>query len=268
MAIESIAASALVKEGVGTAALKAGEELALKMGQQMTENLCPADAQRELQAIEQLTQMNQFRLGENSSPELNNRNFLKQREIDAGNELKEKFQEDNSNQERIDSPIKDDGAIENKSREVGLTQEEKDFIKQESGWSDKVVDYISSMDEYKILKNADLKEVDVNGRTCLVKKDLDLNYIDPKTGKTNFERMMEGRSPIDAKTGEKIELHHLGQDKDGPLVELCENSEHGDGNHGTLHIKEGESWRHEPGARAQYDKERTEHWKTRAEGVN
>ena len=91
-------------------------------------------------------------------------------------------------------------------------------------------------------------------------------YESGKKGMAQFATAVKEK--YEALTGEKIELHHLGQDKNGPLVELCENSEHGDGNHGTLHTKDGESWRHEPGARAQYDKERTEHWKTRAEGVN
>lgn len=272
MAIESISSvvATLVKESVGATVLSAGKELALKMGQQMTENLRPANNQRELQSMEQLTQMNQFRLGENNSPELNNRDLLKQRELNAGDELREKFGEDNTNSDDIlnkGNDIQENKESDtNKEKENCLTSEEKENIKQETGWSDDVVDHISSMDEYEILKNANLEEVKINGRTCLVKKDLDLDYVDPKTGKTNEERMVEGRSPIDAKTGEKIELHHLGQDKDGPLVELRENSEHGDGNHGTLHSKEGESWRNEPGARGQYDRERADHWKTRAEG--
>ena len=93
---------------------------------------------------------------------------------------------------------------------------------------------------------------------------IDPNYVDPKTGMTNYERMLNGRAAIDAKTGEKLELHHLGQDKDGPLVELCENSEHGDGNHHILHPNTENSWRHEPGALTNYERERFEHWHERA----
>lgn len=93
-----------------------------------------------------------------------------------------------------------------------------------------------------------------------------MDYVDPKTGLTNRELMQKGRSPIDSKTGEKIELHHMGQDKDGSFAELCENSEHGDGNHSILHPKTDGSWRNEDGANANYDKiERPNHWKARAQ---
>lgn len=150
----------------------------------------------------------------------------------------------------------------------GLTDEEKQKIKEETGWSDEIIDHISSMEQYEIYKNAGLKEEIINGKPCLVKSNIDWDYVDPKTGKTNRELAAEGRSPVDSKTGEKIELHHMGQDPNGPFVELTENSEHGDGNHGTLHPDNGESWRHEPGAKAQYNQERAEHWKSRAAGGN
>lgn len=153
-------------------------------------------------------------------------------------------------------------AVENAS---GLTEEQKTRIKEETGWSNKIVNYIESMEQYeKVLKDAGLKEQEVAGKTCLVKEYIDPDYVDPKTGMTNSERMAAGRAPIDAKTGEKIELHHLGQDKDGPLVELCENSEHGDGNHHVLHPHTDNSWRHDPSARTEYEHERSEHWQERA----
>lgn len=148
----------------------------------------------------------------------------------------------------------------------GLTQEEKDKIKEETGWSDEIINHIDSMEQYEIYKNANFHEAEIDGKKCLV-KDIDMDYVDPKTGMTNRERMAAGRSPIDSKTGEKIELHHMGQDKNGPFAELCENSEHGDGNHATLHPKTEASWRNEDGANQKYDKERAEHWKARAQEV-
>ena len=78
--------------------------------------------------------------------------------------------------------------------------------------------------------------------------------------------MAEGKSPIDSKTGEKIELHHMGQNFDGPFAELCENSEHGDGNHKTLHTSNEGSWRNDPEQKNQYQREKAQHWKTRAHG--
>ena len=118
------------------------------------------------------------------------------------------------------------------------------------------------MEQYEIYKKADLHEEEIDGRKCLV-KDIDLDYVDPKTGMTNRERMAKGRSPIDAKTEEKIELHHMGQGFDAPFAELCENNEHGDGNHATLHTKTSDSWRNDPELEKQYRGEKEEHWKTR-----
>lgn len=151
--------------------------------------------------------------------------------------------------------------------QAGLTSEQKEQIKKETGWSDEIINHIENMDQYEIYKNADLHEAEINGKKCLV-KNIDMDYVDPKTGLTNRELMQKGRSPIDSKTGEKIELHHMGQDKDGPFAELCENSEHGDGNHSILHPKTDGSWRNEDGANANYDKvERPNHWKARAQEV-
>jgi len=146
----------------------------------------------------------------------------------------------------------------------GLTEEEKAIIKAETGWSDEIIDCIENMDQYEIYKNADLHEAEINGRKCLL-KDIDPDYIDPKTGMTNRELMAKGRSPIDAKTGEKIELHHMGQSSDAPFAELCENSEHGDGNHKTLHPKTTDSWRQDVELKKQYQREKISHWETRAE---
>ena len=146
----------------------------------------------------------------------------------------------------------------------GVSEEDRIKIKEETSWSDVIIDHIDNMEQYELYKNADLHEVEVNGRKCLV-KNIDMDYVDPKTGMTNRERMEKGRAPIDSKTGEKIELHHMGQDFNGPFVELCENSEHGDGNHSVLHTKSGESWRKDPEKNDQYNNvDRPNHWKDRA----
>ncbi len=151
-----------------------------------------------------------------------------------------------------------------KAEKPGLTEEEKAAIKAETGWSDEIIDHIENMEQARIYMNAGLHEEEINGRKCLV-KDIDMDYVDPKTGLTNRELMAKGRSPIDSKTGERIELHHMGQDPDGPFAELCENSEHGDGNHGVLHTKTEGSWRNDPDARNQYQSEKINHWKARAQ---
>ena len=153
--------------------------------------------------------------------------------------------------------------IEN-TENSGLTEEEKAIIKAETGWSDDIINCIESMEQYTIYKNANLHEGEINGRKCLL-KDIDLDYVDPKTGLTNRELMAKGRSPIDSKTGEKIELHHMGQNSDAPFAELCENSEHGDGNHKTLHPKTSDSWRQDTDLKNQYQREKHKHWESRAE---
>lgn len=137
-------------------------------------------------------------------------------------------------------------------------------IKLEMGWSDIVIDSIKNMDQYEIYKKADLREVIIDGRHCLIKS-IDMDYVDPKTGKTNRELMEDGKSPIDSKTGERIELHHMGQNYDSPFAELCENTEHGDGNHQVLHSKEGDSWRKDSKLSNQYKNiDKPNHWKERA----
>ena len=91
-----------------------------------------------------------------------------------------------------------------------------------------------------------------------------IGKIDEKTGMTNKELMEKGRSPIDSKTGEKIELHHMGQDYDSPFAELDENSEHGDGNHKVLHPKTDNSWRNDKDLKNRYQTDRKKHWKQRS----
>lgn len=159
-----------------------------------------------------------------------------------------------------------DNEVKNTRVEQGLTAEEKSKIEEETGWSDKIISYIESMAQYKIYKEVDLHEVIVNGRECLV-KNIDLDYVDPKTGMTNSERMAKGLSAIDSKTGEKITLHHMKQEFDAPFAELCENSEHGDGNDAVLHPRQGESWRKDPEKKKEYQGQREAHWRSRAEGM-
>jgi len=148
-----------------------------------------------------------------------------------------------------------------------LTDEEKTLIIKETGWPPEVADCIESMEQYEIYKEAKLHYAEIDGRPCLI-KDIDMDYVDPKSGLTNRELMEKGRSPIDTATGEKIELHHMGQDFNSPFAELCENSEHGDGKDGILHDKKVESWRNDPAKLNEYNNhQRPEHWEARATEV-
>ena len=145
-----------------------------------------------------------------------------------------------------------------------FSEKDREELKSETGWSDEIVDSIDTKEQAEIYKNADLHESNINGRECLV-KDIDYDYVDEKSGMTNRERMALGRSPYDSKNGEKIELHHMGQDYDSPFAELDENSEHGDGNHSILHPTTEGSWRNDEGLESQYNSEKQKYWKARSE---
>ena len=186
-------------------------------------------------------------------------NTYEKTKSEIGANQREKIETEGSNFEKVDS-------IGQEKSE--LTSEQRGQIESETHWSSEIVDNIRSVDEYeKVYKPADLHEEKVDGRTCLV-KNIDMDYVSPKTGLTNREAMAKGMSPCDAKTGERLELHHMGQNYDAPLAELCENSEHGDGNDKILHDKNVESWRNDPQLKNQYQNvDRPNHWKERAEEV-
>lgn len=157
-------------------------------------------------------------------------------------------------------------ASETKSE--GLTEEEKAKIKEETGWSDEIIDNIKNMKQYEILKNAGLVEVEINGRKCLIKENIDLDYTD-EDGVSNRDRIARGLAPLDSKTGKPIELHHLGQKADSPLVELTEEEhrtgeyEDGKKNQSLWHDNTKETEVHGEGNT--WNQERKEHWKSREE---
>lgn len=150
----------------------------------------------------------------------------------------------------------------------GLTEEEKAKIKEETGWSDEIINNIKNMNQYEILKNANLIEVEINGRKCLIKENINLDYTD-EDGLSNRDRIARGLAPLDDKTGKPLELHHLGQKTDSPLVELTEE-EHRTGeyaagkkNQSLWHDNTVETEVHGEGNN--WGQERKSHWKARAE---
>lgn len=141
----------------------------------------------------------------------------------------------------------------------GLIQEEKDIIKEETGWSDEIIDAIRSMDEYRIYKEAGLVEGEVNGKKCLMRTDIDWEQKD-QFGVTNRERVAEGYAPLD-KTGKPIQLHHIGQHADSPLAELTFKEHRTGGNDTILHDKTKETEVHGEGNN--WDNERKDYWRNR-----
>ena len=151
-----------------------------------------------------------------------------------------------------------------------LTETEREAIKTEinekSEYSSDVNDHISSVEELEVYQKAGLKEETVGGRTCLIRTDINFDYVDPVSQKTNRELMEAGRAPYDEKTGEQIELHHIGQDYESPLAELTTTSEH-DLESKKLHTKQTESWRGDSKKNNHYNNtQRPNHWRSRAKG--
>lgn len=147
----------------------------------------------------------------------------------------------------------------NEAVKDGLSDEEKAKIKEETGWSDEIIDAIGSWKEYEIYKNAGLVEAEIGGKKCLIRNDIDWEQKDAM-GRTNRERVKDGLSPIN-KDGKVIELHHIGQHADSPLAELTLQEHRGKGNDTILHDKTKES----EIDRQAFNGEKNKHWVARAQ---
>ncbi|MGX8706687.1 MAG: HNH/ENDO VII family nuclease, partial [bacterium] len=110
-----------------------------------------------------------------------------------------------------------------------ITKNVKDAIRDKTGWSDDILSQIGSTEEADIYQKANLREMKVNGRTMLVRTDINLDYRSELGGEmvTNLERMRAGYAPIDAMTGQKIQLHHVNQEPHGVLAMLTEAEHQG-----------------------------------------
>ena len=64
----------------------------------------------------------------------------------------------NTNVADLDKPVVDDINTQAEIKSEGLTEEEKTKIKEETGWSDEIIENIKNMDQYEVLKNAGLIE--------------------------------------------------------------------------------------------------------------
>lgn len=105
----------------------------------------------------------------------------------------------------------------------GLTMNEAALIQKESGYPLNVIKQFHSVEEYNVFKNAGLQPQMLNGQLALVRSDIDINQID-EFGKTNLQRMLEGKAPLDS-SGKAFELHHVGQKNNGTLAILT-SAEH------------------------------------------
>ncbi|MGI6198803.1 MAG: HNH/ENDO VII family nuclease [Candidatus Cloacimonadaceae bacterium] len=143
----------------------------------------------------------------------------------------------------------------NKGSEVPFYRQIKDIV--DSGYSEKVIESIQSPEELQLYKDLGLRESEVNGRTVLVRDDIDPNMKD-QFGMTNVERTKEGKAAL-GNDGAPTELHHIGQRHDSPLAELTqtEHRKYYSDLHSSL-VKKSDI------DRSLFDTERMNHWEERS----
>lgn len=139
--------------------------------------------------------------------------------------------------------------------QTGLTMNEVAIIQRESHLPMDVIGQFHTMEEYEVFKAANLKPVMINGRTALVRADIDLNQLD-EYGRTNLQRMRLGYSALDS-TGKPFELHHIGQEADGTLAILSRAEHDSAALHGFKMTTEIN--------RTEFASQRRNFWKTMAE---
>ena len=102
----------------------------------------------------------------------------------------------------------------------GLTMNEAAAIQKESKYPVEVIKQFHTTEEYEALKAANLKPYMIDGKTALIRSDINLDLVD-ELGRTNLQRMKLGLSPLDA-NGATYELHHIGQEADATLAILTQ----------------------------------------------
>jgi hypothetical protein len=139
----------------------------------------------------------------------------------------------------------------------GLTMNQAAQIQRESKLPLDVIKQLNSMEQYEILKQAGLKPVTINGKTALVRGDINLDYFDETSKLTNLQRMERGLAALDP-TGQPYELHHIGQRVDSTLAILSRAEHRQGGNDLIWHNKDITSSVHALGNN--WNVERTNFW--------
>ena len=151
--------------------------------------------------------------------------------------------------------------VDSIEKEKSVSQ--RNMIEQHSLFSDEINRSINTYEELLFYCSLELSEAIVTRHSLIRSIDPDL-YITSK-GKTNLELMKNGNPPYayDADEG-VIELHHIGQDKNGPLAELTHSEHMMHGNNQKLHRDTGDSWRNEANSETVFGRERIDYWMRRA----
>lgn len=101
-----------------------------------------------------------------------------------------------------------------------ITMQQAAAIQMESSYPVEVIKQFHTMQEYQVFKDAGLKAAMINGKTALIRSNIDLNSVD-EFGRSNLKRMSLGYAPLDA-NGAAYELHHIGQEADATLAILTQ----------------------------------------------
>lgn len=150
-----------------------------------------------------------------------------------------------------------------KNKSEGLTEQEKQEIKEKTGWSDKIVDAIRTKEEAQVYIDAGLVEGEVNDKLALLQPKIDGKACnEPKWPDWNNKDLAEEGYPPRDKKGRPYELHHIGQNPDSPLAELTYEQHHSDGNFKILHTFDESSI-----DRVLFNKERKEYWSERSKSL-
>ena len=147
---------------------------------------------------------------------------------------------------------------------IGIKRQ-KELIAEESPYSDETNAAFSGYAEFDYIMTLGLKEAFVTRKSLI--RDIDLNLFVTCKQKTNFELMNEGFAPYaydDENAG--IVIHHIGQCFDAPFAELTEEEHSKFGNSKLLHDTKVMSWREDKTKLNEFQNEKLNHWKKRANG--
>lgn len=149
------------------------------------------------------------------------------------------------------------------TKQGGLTEQEKQEIKDKTGWSDKIVYAIRTKEEAQIYIDAGLVKGEINSKPALLQSNIDGKACNESKWPdwNNKDLAEEGYPPRD-KNGRPYELHHIGQNPDSPLAELTYEQHHSDGNFKVLHTFDESSI-----DRVEFNKERKEYWSERSKSL-
>lgn len=132
-------------------------------------------------------------------------------------------------------------------------------VSQISNYSHTINTFIRNEKELKVYIDLHLTETIITRPTLIIR--IGPYYCD-SFGISNLNKMLSGKAPIDAPTGETIDLHHIGQRYDSPFAELPHTIHNSAGNYSILHTFKA-SWRNDKDLLHKTNVEISKYWKLR-----